>query len=104
MYDTNPFRGISRYVIIEANSAEAANDRAIALGIYFYGVDSGEDCECCGDRWFPVEAQEGSDSPMLDGCGVVIKAAAAPDRAYAGYIHYAAGAVKAFGDVIQEPY
>lgn len=39
-------------VIIEAESAEEANAKAIQLGIYFDGVDEGGDCECCGDRWY----------------------------------------------------
>jgi hypothetical protein len=43
--------GITRFVIVEAASEFEAMDRALAIGIYFNGVEAGEDCECCGDRW-----------------------------------------------------
>lgn len=43
--------GIAETVIIEAHSAADANSRAERIGIYFDGVTSGLDCECCGDRW-----------------------------------------------------
>jgi hypothetical protein len=47
--------GPAQNVVIEAPSAEMANDRAEKLaGIYFNGVDDGIDCECCGDRWHPM--------------------------------------------------
>ena len=41
-----------KYVLIEANSAEQADE--IALNgdvIYFDGCSTGMDCACCGDRW-----------------------------------------------------
>lgn len=38
-------------VFIEADSPEEANQKAQDIGIYFFGTDSGKDCECCGDRW-----------------------------------------------------
>jgi len=47
------FRGPAIYVIIEASSAEEANELAIErAGLYFYGVWYGLDCGCCGDRWY----------------------------------------------------
>lgn len=36
---------------VEADSADQANERALEFGVYFDGVDSGEDCDCCGNRW-----------------------------------------------------
>lgn len=36
---------------LEARDADEANEKALASGIYFDGVESGEDCDCCGDRW-----------------------------------------------------
>ena len=42
-------------VIIEAETPEKANEKAEEIGIYFDGVESGEDCECCGDRWCEVD-------------------------------------------------
>ena len=44
-------RGIGHKVFIEANTEEEARNKALSIGIYFNGVDSGEDCDCCGDRW-----------------------------------------------------
>ena len=52
-FDYNPDKGISHYVIIEANSIDEANCIAENIGIYFNGVDDGSDCDCCGDRWHP---------------------------------------------------
>lgn len=56
--------GIGPRVWIEADSASEANARAKTIGIYFNGCDSGEDCECCGDRWEP--AWEGEDAVRID--------------------------------------
>lgn len=42
------------YVMIQAESAEDANNKAEEIGIYFDGVKNGNDCECCGDRWYPI--------------------------------------------------
>lgn len=49
VYDDN--RGLSERVFIEADSAKEADKHAKSIGIYFEGVDSGRDCDCCGDRW-----------------------------------------------------
>ena len=43
--------GLSVSVIVEADSAKDANERAESIGIYFDGCESGRDCDCCGDRW-----------------------------------------------------
>lgn len=53
------------HVVIEAESADQANEVATKyLGIYFNGVDEGIDCECCGDRWDPVEG-DGTDKVWI---------------------------------------
>ena len=41
-------RGISVYVIIEADSTHEANAHAEQIGLYFDGYN---DCSCCGQRW-----------------------------------------------------
>ena len=46
---------MAEVVVIEANSAQEANDKLVALGGYFDGVENGYDCECCGDRWYRAE-------------------------------------------------
>lgn len=52
-------------VIIEATSAAQANGRAQEIGIYFDGCDSGEDCSCCGDRWYRVDDGDGTLTPSI---------------------------------------
>lgn len=55
------------HVIIEADSADDANERILSLGAYFDGVHSGSDCECCGDRWYPAWKDDGAPEPMVYG-------------------------------------
>lgn len=44
-------------LIIEADTAEEANDKAEQLGCYWDGVYDGMDCNCCGDRWYPTSRE-----------------------------------------------
>jgi len=54
------------YVIVQAHTADEANQLAQRIGIYFHGVDAGIDCECCGDRWSAIYGTEdGTDVPMV---------------------------------------
>jgi len=59
--------GVSKFVIIEADSADEANERAEAIGLYFNGCDDGRDCSCCGDRWYPTSKREGEEVPSIYG-------------------------------------
>lgn len=59
--------GISVHVIIEALSAEHANERAVECGLYFDGVSDGLDCCCCGDRWCQTDEHDAEDSPRIHG-------------------------------------
>lgn len=59
------------YVIVEAMDAEQANFRALGIGIYFNGCDSGFDCPCCGDRWTEAWEDEGTETPTLYGKSVL---------------------------------
>ena len=54
-------------VIVEATSADHANQIAIDKGIYFDGVSKGIDCDCCGNRWTPVSQHNGKPYPAIDG-------------------------------------
>lgn len=56
---------VAQFVIIEANDSSEANARAQEIGIYFDGVDNGSDCECCGDRWYPADDFDGTETPMI---------------------------------------
>lgn len=58
---------IKQYVIIEADSAEEANDKAEDLGIYFDGVEKGFDCPCCGNRWHKCDEEDGTKDPLIWG-------------------------------------
>lgn len=45
-------------ITVVAETAEQANELAIAQGAYFNGVSKGLDCECCGDRWYRKTAPD----------------------------------------------
>lgn len=63
-FDYEPVTGIAVNVIIEATSAEDANERAEVIGLYFDGYG---DCECCGNRWHEVDESEGTWGPTILG-------------------------------------
>jgi hypothetical protein len=48
-YSLNANRGIGKVVVIEAENASEANERAEEIGLYF---DGKHDCDCCGNRWY----------------------------------------------------
>lgn len=43
---------------VEADTPFDANRIAQEEGVYFDGCATGEDCGCCGDRWYPVQASD----------------------------------------------
>jgi hypothetical protein len=43
---------VAQYVYIQAPTADAANERAKNVGIYFDGTG---DCPCCGNRWYETD-------------------------------------------------
>lgn len=63
-------RNVAEYVIIEANGAQEANDRALEIGIYFDGVSEGRDCPCCGSRWSEASSYDGTETPTVYGTPV----------------------------------
>ena len=42
-------------VVIEADSKREAEEKAFDFGVYYDGCFTGEDCPCCGDRWYGAE-------------------------------------------------
>jgi len=66
-FDYDEDRGITHFVIIEADSRDEAISRAEEIGIYFDGCDKGIDCCCCGDRWHEPFHDEGSPFPEVYG-------------------------------------
>lgn len=68
------FDSIGYGVIIEADSANHANERAEEIGIYFDGCETDRDCPCCGNRWYRVDSSDGTERPSVygqfhTGCG-----------------------------------
>ena len=57
----------AKFVIIEADSHKQANQIAEENDVYFDGVSRQLDCECCGDRWYPVDEYDGHSEPMIYG-------------------------------------
>jgi len=55
---------VAHHVIIQARSPEEANRLAINVGIYFEGCSTGQDCSCCGDRWYPAYG-DGDETPLI---------------------------------------
>lgn len=55
-----------QHVFVEAHNAIEANKIALDHGLYFNGVASGRDCECCGSRWHEA-AGEGDSEPLVFG-------------------------------------
>jgi len=53
------------HVVIEAAHADEANVRAKQVGIYFNGCYTGEDCDCCGDRWYPAWQDQAKAVPSI---------------------------------------
>lgn len=89
--------GIAINVIIEANDAADANERAEKIGLYFNGVSNGHDCECCGDRWSNQwEGDKGDAVPSIYGEAVpyVVPNENARDSIA---IHFANGDIHRFG-------
>ncbi|MGW3072762.1 DUF7296 family protein [Kitasatospora sp. NPDC001132] len=92
-FDYDAERGISVFVIVEADSAEGADARAREIGLYFDGVEDGNDCDCCGDRW--SEAWSGDQVPSIYGTPLENHR---PYGTWMGdlpeaYVHYADGRV-----------
>lgn len=84
--------GIAEYVIIEATDADHANARAESIGIYFDGCETGSDCPCCGDRWYPVDDSDGTDVPTI--YGEPVETVTKDWFQKHVYIHYIDGTVK----------
>lgn len=55
------------YVIIEARNSAEANQKAKDIGIYFDGSETGDDCSCCGDRWYRADESDAVDYPSVYG-------------------------------------
>ena len=72
---------LSRFVVIEAESYDKAEEKALNLGIYYNGVDSDRDCACCGDRWYEGDLVEIEDGDTIE--AGVFNVEAIPDESFA---------------------
>ena len=93
-FHTDETKGIAVYVIIQAPNAVVANTIAIGKGLYFNGCESGEDCSCCGDRWYPADETDATEAPMIYGKEVVAcskEEAGGSWGTYLGFMHPMAG-------------
>lgn len=90
-------KGISHFVIIEAESEEQAVSKAETIGLYWDGCDNGIDCHCCGDRWSKYWVQS-SDTPKIyeqDVSEGIFKSSRQwMEKGFEGFIHYLNGTIK----------
>jgi len=61
------FTGPAINVIVEADDHEQANNIAEENGVYFRGCSTGQDCNCCGDRWSSAWQTDGTEEPEIWG-------------------------------------
>ena len=87
--------GITKHVVIEAESASLADRRAEYIGLYF---DDGGDCPCCGSRWRAAGDYEGTEEPSVydSPLGVVFKSTWGGwmKEGYETVVHFADGTMK----------
>lgn len=85
--------GIAEYVIIEAQTADEANDKFRDLGDKCdYGFHSY--CSCCGERWYDVDEYEAYDEPSVYGGSVKSALEGSYGMRKNAYIHYYDGKVE----------
>lgn len=89
--------GISVHVIVEADSAEEANGRAEAIGLYFDGAG---DCSCCGNRWSSAWSEDGDEVPSIYGTPIQdyhFKWRWASGDIPEAFVHFTDGRVQGYG-------
>ena len=97
-FDFVESKGITHHVVIEAKDADDANIITIMKGLYFDGCDSGQDCSCCGDRWYRAYGK-GDEFPSIYGERLGIKSFTAygwMDEGRETAVHYADGRIEWF--------
>ena len=96
-FDFDDDAGISILVVIEADNAGEANDKAESIGLYFDGAG---DCSTCGYRWSDAYGK-GDDVPSDYGTPISdtdfgwYRNWAKPHPV--AYVHFADGLVQAYG-------
>ena len=55
-----------KHVVVQAVNGNMADATAENFaGVYFNGCVTGQDCDCCGDRWSPSCDSEGTEEPQV---------------------------------------
>lgn len=55
-----------KHVVVQAVDAHMADVTAVEIAnVYFNGCVTGQDCDCCGDRWSPSWDSEGTEEPQV---------------------------------------
>jgi hypothetical protein len=87
-------------VIVEATSPAEANEIAQEKAdVYFDGCARDLDCDCCGDRWYPLwDEAEGSPVPSHYGTPL-----SENDPAYSVAIYYLDGRVEKINEGVKYP-
>jgi hypothetical protein len=49
---------LTHRLMIEAETCTEADEIAEDMGVYFNGCEDGDDCPCCGDRWYSGDLVE----------------------------------------------
>ena len=93
-FDVDTRRGIDYVVIIEADNATQANEKAQQIGIYFDGVGYGRDCGCCGDRWRAARGYDGTDIPQVHSMPMAKYVVSKYPFWGDAYIHHANGTIE----------
>ena len=90
-FNIDKVKGIGVVVIVEADSAVEANERAESIGLYF---DGDGDCPCCGDRWTESWSdKDGDDVPSYYGKAICSEMNDLPLT----FIHYKDGTITKMG-------
>lgn len=104
VFDVDTERGISHFVIVEADSIEEANEKAERIGLYF-DSSRANDCSCCGSRWHELGDWDDPDTvPSYYGKPISespwINAETSNkwiiEEVPEGYVHYKDGRVEGF--------
>jgi hypothetical protein len=100
-FDYDEEKGISVNVIIEADNANAADNKAEMIGLYFDGEG---DCSCCGNRWYTDFEWDAKDVPCVydtpveefDPRGKGNWGMKWIEGGYETFVHYADGTIKGY--------
>lgn len=87
----NQKEGVGGYVIIEAQTAEAAYEKLRIIGDRI--DDFWDSCDCCGERWcYDPELISADDEPAI--CGKNVREASGGLFGECAFVHYENGKIE----------